>query len=174
MGRIISNPSHSDRESLTNGIKNRVVFLDMPSPWEAIPHVPMTYKYGGIGRFCTFLPCIEQVHKCTVALESYGFRDIKTFECLLRPTDVKLIEIPVLSKKLSTSSTDEDKSLLSCQSSSMDNVEQQTLKRPKSELSLEINDDTRQYCTARVLREIRGHTGYLTFATYFVPEINPR
>jgi hypothetical protein len=141
----------------------------MPSPGEAIPHLPRTYKYEGIGRFCTFLPCVEQVGKCIVTLESYGFRDIRTFECLLRPTEVKRVEIPILSKM--SSSIDEGESS-SCQTSSMD-TERENPKRSKSELPLEIDGDTRQYCTARVLREIRGHTGYLTFATYFVPELKP-
>jgi tRNA A58 N-methylase Trm61 len=60
----------------------------MPSPWNAIPHVSIIYKHDGMGRICIFLPCMEQVHRSIAVLKTHGFKDIRTFECLLRPADI--------------------------------------------------------------------------------------
>ncbi|XP_040415584.1 tRNA (adenine(58)-N(1))-methyltransferase catalytic subunit TRMT61A isoform X2 [Cygnus olor] len=59
------------------------VFLDIPSPWEAIGHAKAALKAEG-GRICSFSPCIEQVQRTCLAMEEYGFTEINTLEILLR------------------------------------------------------------------------------------------
>ncbi|XP_035407336.1 tRNA (adenine(58)-N(1))-methyltransferase catalytic subunit TRMT61A isoform X3 [Cygnus olor] len=75
------------------------VFLDIPSPWEAIGHAKAALKAEG-GRICSFSPCIEQVQRTCLAMEEYGFTEINTLEILLRVYNVRTIslQIPDLGK----------------------------------------------------------------------------
>ncbi|KAI9033279.1 tRNA methyltransferase complex GCD14 subunit-domain-containing protein [Hyaloraphidium curvatum] len=70
------------------------VFLDLPAPWEAIPHAVGTLKTSGVGRMCCFSPCIEQVQRTCAALHQNGFRELRLFECLLRPHEVRALRMP--------------------------------------------------------------------------------
>uniref|UniRef100_A0A8D0B988 tRNA (adenine(58)-N(1))-methyltransferase catalytic subunit TRMT61A n=1 Tax=Salvator merianae TaxID=96440 RepID=A0A8D0B988_SALMN len=75
------------------------VFLDIPSPWEAIEHAKLALKGEG-GRICSFSPCIEQVQRTCLALEEHSFTEINTLEILLRVYNVRTIslQIPDLGK----------------------------------------------------------------------------
>ncbi|CAI9551588.1 unnamed protein product, partial [Staurois parvus] len=70
------------------------VFLDIPSPWEAIGHAKDALKIEG-GRVCSFSPCIEQVQRTSLALDQHGFTEINTLEILLRVYDVRGVSLPV-------------------------------------------------------------------------------
>ena len=48
------------------------VFLDLPSPWEAIPHAAASLKRGG--WLCFFCPCIEQVQSSCEKAAQLGFK----------------------------------------------------------------------------------------------------
>ena len=65
------------------GLRDAVsaVFLDLPNPWEAIPHCARSFR-PGYCRLMSFSPCVEQVQKSCLALEEAGFVDIQMHECL--------------------------------------------------------------------------------------------
>lgn len=56
------------------------IFLDLPMPWDALPHVSRCLVGGG--RLCSFNPCIEQVERMSEALRQHGFHSIRMFETL--------------------------------------------------------------------------------------------
>ncbi|XP_034418772.1 tRNA (adenine(58)-N(1))-methyltransferase catalytic subunit TRMT61A isoform X1 [Cyclopterus lumpus] len=70
------------------------VFLDIPSPWEAVRHAKAAMKRQG-GRVCSFSPCIEQVQKTCEALVDQGFEELSTLEVLLRVHDVRTVYLPL-------------------------------------------------------------------------------
>ncbi|WFD21432.1 guanidinoacetate N-methyltransferase [Malassezia equina] len=60
------------------------VFLDLPAPWEAVPHAKAALRTDIATRICCFSPCIEQVHRTVAALSEQGFSDITMYESLVR------------------------------------------------------------------------------------------
>ncbi|XP_040267284.1 tRNA (adenine(58)-N(1))-methyltransferase catalytic subunit TRMT61A [Bufo bufo] len=121
------------------------VFLDIPSPWEAIGHAKDALKTEG-GRLCSFSPCIEQVQRTCLALNEHGFAEINTLEILLRTYDVRTVSLQIpnfgkaVEEKENPESGDASKPL---------SGSQQGCALLKSGISP---------------RETVGHTGYLTFA----------
>ncbi|XP_044292870.1 tRNA (adenine(58)-N(1))-methyltransferase catalytic subunit TRMT61A [Varanus komodoensis] len=127
------------------------VFLDIPSPWEAIGHAAVALKQEG-GRICSFSPCIEQVQRTCLALEEHGFTEINTLEILPRVYNIRTIslQIPDLgSTAEDSSSTEFDEGSPSNQGVSCTRLQQGSV----------------QFKSGVPLREMVGHTGYLTFAT---------
>ncbi|XP_029315900.1 tRNA (adenine(58)-N(1))-methyltransferase catalytic subunit TRMT61A [Cottoperca gobio] len=118
------------------------VFLDIPSPWEAVRHAKAAMKKQG-GRVCSFSPCIEQVQKTCEALSDQGFEELSTIEVLLRVHDVRTV-------------------YLSLPDFGPDSPAQAqpdaAVKTPPSHAPIALK-------TTTLPRDIPGHTGYLTFAT---------
>ncbi|XP_058180341.1 uncharacterized protein LOC131298860 isoform X2 [Rhododendron vialii] len=123
------------------------VFLDLPQPWLAIPSAGKMLKQDGI--LCSFSPCIEQVSRSCETLRA-NFTDIRTFEVLLRPYEVK-------EGKMESCQADKSGSILS-------------LSRKRRQRSGEVGSNGREVSNspttimARPSPESKGHTGYLTFA----------
>ncbi|KAI0064087.1 tRNA methyltransferase complex GCD14 subunit [Artomyces pyxidatus] len=67
------------------------VFLDLPSPWEAVEHAKRALRKDRTTRICCFSPCIEQVLRTVSALNDSGFTDVTMYETLLRPHEVNAI-----------------------------------------------------------------------------------
>ncbi|KZT42655.1 tRNA methyltransferase complex GCD14 subunit [Sistotremastrum suecicum HHB10207 ss-3] len=63
------------------------VFLDLPAPWEAVPHVKLALRSDISARVCCFSPCIEQVMRTVAALNENAFSEIQTYESLLFPQE---------------------------------------------------------------------------------------
>jgi len=123
------------------------VFLDLPQPWLAIPSAGKMLKQDGI--LCSFSPCIEQVQRSCETLRA-NFTDIRTFEVLLRPYEVK------------------EGKMESCQA--YESGSTGSLPRKRRQRSSEEGSNGREISNspttvmARPSPDAKGHTGYLTFA----------
>jgi len=64
------------------------IFLDLPAPWQAIPHADRCLIDGG--KVCTFSPCIEQIEKTAAELRRNDrYYDVRVFESLAMNWGVK-------------------------------------------------------------------------------------
>ncbi|XP_029453883.1 tRNA (adenine(58)-N(1))-methyltransferase catalytic subunit TRMT61A isoform X2 [Rhinatrema bivittatum] len=127
------------------------VFLDIPSPWEAVGHAKSALKVRG-GRICSFSPCIEQVQRTCRALEAHGFTEVNTLEILLRVYDVRTISLhtPDLGRE-----AEDEPGAGPANNSQLG----------KRAACSHPQQRTVQFKTAVTPKEMVGHTGYLTFAT---------
>jgi tRNA (adenine57-N1/adenine58-N1)-methyltransferase catalytic subunit len=64
-------------------------FLDLPSPWEAIPHLPSAFTRKRVARVCCFSPCIEQVLSTHTALRKHNFHNIVTYDLQYRNLEAR-------------------------------------------------------------------------------------
>jgi tRNA (adenine57-N1/adenine58-N1)-methyltransferase catalytic subunit len=74
------------------------IFLDLPAPWEALPHLTRGSSTHGQPsaldpelpvHICTFSPCIEQAQKTISALRRYDWIDIEMVEMQHKRIEVK-------------------------------------------------------------------------------------
>ncbi|KAL2917896.1 tRNA (adenine-N(1)-)-methyltransferase catalytic subunit trm61 [Polyrhizophydium stewartii] len=130
------------------GIFNSVtaIFLDLPSPWEALENAKAAFDPQRVGRICCFSPCIEQVQRTCETLKALGFYDIRMFECLVRPYEVQRIESEKL--PLAGPTPKGSHKAFKRQSAGADAV----ASSPSSVL------------TSKPKESVRGHTSFLTFA----------
>ncbi|ORX53670.1 tRNA methyltransferase complex GCD14 subunit [Hesseltinella vesiculosa] len=133
------------------------VFLDLPAPWEAIASAKKAFKQHRTGKICTFSPCIEQVSRSVQALYDHGFVDITMYECLSRDHDVSSMRKITFEEAIAAAKAKEPISVREPKSKS--------LKR-----KADADDTTPKYLISKAPVDCRGHTSYLTFAT-FLPAI---
>ena len=63
------------------------VILDLPEPWNVVPHVPAVLRSGGI--YLSFVPTVPQVVQTVEALQrTRAFGLTETFETLVRPWNI--------------------------------------------------------------------------------------
>jgi tRNA (adenine57-N1/adenine58-N1)-methyltransferase len=124
-------------------LENRVeaVFLDMPSPWEALESATKAFKRDRIGRICCFSPCIEQVQRTVKELKQLSFTDIKMYEVLARPHEVRRVE----------------------------QFDLPTAKEFVKSKGKRVWGDGDGVLTTSIQPRVRGHTSFLTFAV-LLPE----
>ena len=64
------------------------VVLDLPEPWQVVPHAANALRSGGI--YLSFVPTVPQVQQTVTALHNAAvFAMVETFETLLRTWSVK-------------------------------------------------------------------------------------
>lgn len=73
---------------LEDGIPFDRVVLDLPEPWQVIPHAANALRSGGI--YLSFVPTVPQVMRTVEALEQTAvFAMVETFETLLRTWSIQ-------------------------------------------------------------------------------------
>jgi tRNA (adenine57-N1/adenine58-N1)-methyltransferase len=74
-------------ELVDEGVPFDRVVLDLPEPWQVVPHVARVLRTGGI--YLSFVPTVPQVMQTVEALERAAvFAMMETFETLLRTWSV--------------------------------------------------------------------------------------
>ena len=64
------------------------VVLDLPEPWQVVPHAARALRFGGV--YLSFVPTVPQVQQTVAALQGVaGFAMIETFETLLRTWSIQ-------------------------------------------------------------------------------------
>lgn len=122
------------------------VFLDLPRPQDAVGHAYQVLKPKG-GRLCNFSPCIEQVQKAVEQMARCGFYEIRTFETLSRDYGTGHANY----EPYTANGVTKKEEVIPVESSNKRGQKQ----RDKGMLVTNPRTD------------IRGHTGYLTFAIKF-------
>ena len=69
-------------EAAATGERFSHVILDLPQPWDSLETSCRVLEPGGV--LCAYLPTTVQVQQLSLALEDAGFRDVETFETLMR------------------------------------------------------------------------------------------
>jgi len=144
------------------------VFLDLPAPWEAVGSAKQAFKQHRTGKICTFSPCIEQVIRTVAALNEHQFVDITMFECLIRNHDVYSVKKLTVDdaikniRAMDAHRKDTRANAMAKHKRGIDEVEESTPKLTATE----DEDEAPEVTISRTRAEMKGHTSYLTFATF--------
>ncbi|KAI7905149.1 1-methyladenosine methyltransferase catalytic subunit Gcd14 [Cokeromyces recurvatus] len=142
------------------------VFLDLPAPWDAIASAKEAFKQDRTGKICCFSPCIEQVARTVAALEEYGFIEITMYECLIREHTVSPLQKVEFSTAIKEAKERRAQGLPTSENSS---IKRKFGKDEPTPLPEEIEQTANLMLVSKTLGETRGHTSYLTFATFLPP-----
>ncbi|KAJ3067059.1 Acetolactate synthase, mitochondrial [Podochytrium sp. JEL0797] len=172
------------------------VFLDLPSPWEAVEFAKKTFKKGKVGRICTFSPAIEQVQRTCEELEKHGFYDVRMFETLIRRQEVKTLTKrpvptrdsvtgyikgdPAIKKDHKRKRVEGDKAEGEVEKAAdegkgdadaMEDVEEKVATEPKEAVEVAEAVSSKaddQVIVSRTVAKVAGHTSFLVFASIYI------
>ncbi|QPG76845.1 hypothetical protein FOA43_004239 [Brettanomyces nanus] len=169
------------------------VFLDLPSPWDAIPHLDEVISQKRQVDICCFSPCVEQVMKTVESLHENGWTQVEMTEVsslvwesrkeMIREVDDALKRLKDV-KKRQKEGIEKLKELAKAKAKAKAEMKSDTyIKQPK------LKDRDRGYNpfgkgrriaegeegfdwfnVSKTEREIKSHTSYLTFAVK-VPQL---
>lgn len=137
-------------------------FLDLPAPWEAIPHLPGVFTRKRVARVCCFSPCIEQVLSTHSALRKSGFTNITTYDLHYRNYEARPIQV--------RSVEDACQRLLTIKQRIKEGLPREPRADPRKRKP-EEGDGLNWAVVARGDGEIQTHTSFLTFGE-LMPLIN--
>lgn len=182
-----------EKFAIDDKINCDAVFLDLPSPWTAIPHLKSVVSQTSKVGICCFSPCIEQVDKTIEALEENGWTSIEMVEIAGRRWEARKEMVRDLKDVVARLKDIQGRKSQGIESRRLVKVESQIGdKRPLSEIDseasspeplgksnrvnpfgkgLRIREGDEQFQWKEVTKvepEIKTHTSFLTFA-YLVP-----
>jgi len=130
-------------------------FLDLPSPWDAIPHLPSAFTRKRITRVCCFSPCIEQVLSTHTALRKYGFTNITTYDLKSR----NYMAQPIVRKSVEDACT----RLASIRQRIKQGLPKEPKEDQRKKRKPEEGDGLNWMVVGKGDYEIQTHTSFLTF-----------
>jgi tRNA (adenine57-N1/adenine58-N1)-methyltransferase catalytic subunit len=84
----LRNNAYEGIELLDDGVPFDRVVLDLPEPWQVVPHAARALRSGGI--YLSFVPTVPQVQHTVAALQNAAvFAMVETFETLLRTWSIQ-------------------------------------------------------------------------------------
>jgi tRNA (adenine57-N1/adenine58-N1)-methyltransferase catalytic subunit len=84
----LRNNAYEGIQLLEDGVPFDRLVLDLPEPWQVVPHAARTLRSGGI--YLSFVPTVPQVQQTVAALQDTAvFGMIETFETLLRTWSIQ-------------------------------------------------------------------------------------
>lgn len=174
---------NSDENLNEINLNANAIFLDLPAPWEAIPHLDSVISKREKIGLCCFSPCIEQVDRTIETLEQNGWFNIQMVEIqgkqyesrkqMVRTLDNALERLRDI-KRRKLEGTERRKRMLNEMSHEEREIEF-TKHRSLTEKSKfnpfgkgsrvkEGDDQFEWQNVTKVETEIKSHTSYLTFA----------
>ncbi|KAI8382778.1 tRNA (adenine(58)-N(1))-methyltransferase catalytic subunit TRM61 [Nakaseomyces glabratus] len=174
----------ADEEQLQ--IKADVIFLDLPAPWEAIPHLDSVIDNDEKVGLCCFSPCIEQVDKTLEVLEKHGWFNVEMVEiqgrqyesrrqmvrslddALERLSDIKKRKLAMVERRQKAEEELEKK--IEANEKNLPELPPKSIEKSKFNpfgkgYRVKEGDANFQWKeVTKVESEIKSHTSYLTFA----------
>lgn len=148
------------------------MFLDLPSPWEAIPHALDALRKDKNCRLALFSPCAEQVQRTLPILRKNGFCELEMFEVLIRPLEVNefLLKPVMIDAYLGNDGDDNDNNddvVYQGEENIIEGRDSQIRKidHHHHHILPPSPPPCRSILTTRNRVELKGHTSYLYFAT---------